>query len=104
MRKGYDEAPGLVRARGADAQYVIVLAGLHTVGHISGVFIRVIRVCLDTAQQHTGDFLSTSKFQVLGKLLFGAETGGAMGTVWKDIKAAGISGELVAGEPAVPFL
>ena len=99
----YDEAPGLVRARGADAQYVIVLTGLHAVGHIGGVFIRVIRVCLDAAQQHTGDFLSASKFQVLGKLLFGAETGCAMGTVWKDIKAAGISSELVAGEPAVPL-
>ena len=59
---------------------------------------------LDAAQQHPRDLMGASKLQMLGQFLFGAEAGGAVGTVRQDTKATGIAGELIGGKPAVSLL
>lgn len=68
-----DEASRLIRAGGADAEDVVVLAGLHAVGDIGGILLRIVGTLLDASKEHPCDLLGASQFQVLGKLLFVAK-------------------------------
>ena len=99
-----DEASRLIRAGGADAEDVVVLAGLHAVGDIGGILLRIVGTLLDASKEHPCDLLGASQFQVLGKLLFCCKAGGTVSTIRKNIKAARVSCEVIARKPAVTFL
>ena len=99
-----DEASRLIRAGGADAEDVVVLAGLHAVGDIGGILLRIVGTLLDASKEHPCDLPGASQFQVLGKLLFCCKAGGTVSTIRKNIKAARVSCEVIARKPAVTFL
>ena len=99
-----DKAPGLIRARSADADDIVVFARLHPMGNVGGVFVRIIGVRLDASEDHAGDFPDAAKLQVLTELLFRREAGGAVRTLRENVKAARIAGKMIAGEPPVALL
>ena len=99
-----DKASRLIRAGGADAEDVVVLAGLHAVSDIGGILLRIVGTLLDASKEHPCDLLGASQFQVLGKLLFCCKAGGTVSTIRKNIKAARVSCEVIARKPAVTFL
>ena len=103
QQEGDDKAPGFSAAWRSDAQQIVVVPGHHPVGHIGGIFVRVVRSLFPLSQHHALDLRDAAQLQKLLQLLFRQETGGAVGGVREDVKAPGIADKLVAGEKDVPL-
>lgn len=102
--EGNDKASRLIRAGGANTEDVVILTRLHAVGDIGGILVWVVRTLFDASEEHSSDLLGGAQFQMLGKLFLLRKARGAMSTVGKNIKAAGVTGKMVSGKPAVTFL
>ena len=99
--KGNDKAPGLIRARSADTEDIVVLTRLHAVSDIGGIPVGVIGMPLDAAEEHTRNLPDAAELQMLAKLSFRRKAGGAVSPLRENVKAARITGKMIAGKAFV---
>ena len=77
---------------------------LRTWGHILGIFVVIVRVVLQLAQEDALHFCGGAQVHHLLHLPAVHPAGGAVGGVREDVKAPGVPLELVAGKPVVALL